>query len=139
MIQGMNGKTRTWPSVILSAYAFLAGCLSPTPWWEKELKAWEGAQAAEVEAAWGPPARTIVGASGRPVMVYESHTTIDQRKDTLRDPNRMVSDEAPGPAARVEEFDCEMFFELQDDRVVEVRSEGAQCQVIPRPGHSPRS
>jgi len=139
MIQCMNNPGNFCLPVLFSLYAGLAGCLSPIPWWEKELNAWVGADATELEAAWGPPVRTIVGSSGRPVLVYESHTTIDAREETLRDPSRMVSEQVPGPANPVEDFDCQMYFELENDRVVEVRYDGAGCQVISRPGHSPRS
>lgn len=135
----MNRKRILRLFVTAAIYGALAGCLSPTPWWEKELNAWVGADAQEVERLWGPPARTIVGKSGRPVMVYESHTTIDRRKDTLRDPSRMVSADAPDPGAAIEDFDCQMYFELENDQVVAVSHEGAGCQVIPRPGKSPRS
>ena len=127
------------PLAILVVYAVLAGCLSPTPWWEKELDAWVGADAQELETVWGPPVRTIIGKSGRPVMVYESHTVVDQRQDRLRDPSRMVAADAPASGRAVEDLDCQMEFELENDRIVETRYEGAGCQVIPRPGRSPRS
>jgi hypothetical protein len=95
--------------VALLAYLVIAGCLSPRPWWERELNAWVGADAQELESVWGPPTRTIIGDSGRPVLVYESHSQIDPRQDTLR------------------------------DQVVDTRYDGAGCKVIPRPGVSPRS
>ena len=124
---------------LLGTYAILAGCLSPIPWWEKELNAWVGADGKELESTWGPPARTVVSKSGRPVLVYESHTTIDRRQETMRDPSQMVSGEPPPPANPIEDFDCQMYFEMENDKVVGVSYEGAGCQVIPRPGHSPRS
>ena len=139
MITDMAPKLNLPLCIVFAAYLVLAGCLSPVPWWEKELNAWVGADAQEVERVWGPPARTIVGKSGRPVMVYESHTTINRREETLRDPSRMVSADAPDPGSPIEDFDCQMYFELEDDQVVAVSYEGAGCQVIPRPGLSPRS
>jgi hypothetical protein len=126
-------------STVLLAYLVIAGCLSPRPWWEKELNAWVGAEAQELESTWGPPTRTIIGDSGRPVLVYESHTQIDPRQDTLRDPSRMVATDAPAPTRSVEDLDCMMYFELENDRVVDARYDGAGCKVIPRPGVSPRS
>ena len=125
--------------VVLMAYQAIAGCLSPRPWWERELNAWVGADAQQLESVWGPPTRTIIGDSGRPVLVYESHSQIDPRQDTLRDPSRMVATDAPAPTRSVEDLDCMMYFELDDDRVVETRYDGAGCKVIPRPGVSPRS
>ena len=81
-------------TLTLSA-ALLTGCLSPTPWWSKEMKAWKGASVEELEAAWGSPRRTIPGDSDRIVYVYESHTMVDRREDVLRDPNRVISDDPP--------------------------------------------
>ena len=121
-------------SYILLAYLVIAGCLAPRPWWERELEAWVGADAKELERVWGPPSRTIIGKSGRPVFVYESHATIDPRQDTLRDPGRMVATDAPAPTRGVEELDCLMYFELENDRVVETRYDGAGCKVLSRPG-----
>jgi hypothetical protein len=132
MITDMAPKLNLPLCIVFAAYLVLAGCLSPIPWWEKELNAWVGADAQEVERVWGPPARTIVGKSGRPV-------TINRREETLRDPSRMVSADAPDPGSPIEDFDCQMYFELEDDQVVAVSYEGAGCQVIPRPGLSPRS
>jgi hypothetical protein len=125
--------------IVIVVYALIAGCLTPRPWWERELEAWVGADVKELQAAWGPPRRNVIGESGRPVMVYESHTVIDRGQDTLRDPSRIVSDTPPSRAGAIEDFDCTMEFEIENDRVVETRYDGAGCQVIPRPGHSPGS
>ncbi len=122
---------------VISAYLVITGCLSPTPWWEKDLRTWIGADAQELETVWGPPARAIVGKSGHPVMVYESHTTINLQEEALRDPSKMVSDRMPDPGTRIEDLDCEMYFELENDKVVDVWFDGAGCQVIPRPTRSP--
>ena len=124
---------------VIVGYALIAGCLSPRPWWEPELEAWVGASVEELQSAWGPPIRNEIGESGLPVMVYESHTVIDRGKDTLRDPSRIVSDTPPSRAGAIEDFDCTMYFEIENDRVIETRYDGAGCQVIPRPGHSPGS
>jgi hypothetical protein len=88
---------------------------------------------------WGPPKRSIVGKSGHQVMVYESHTTIDLREEALRDPSKMVSDQVPDPARSIEDFDCQMYFEVGNDKIVNAWYEGAGCQVIPRPSKSPGS
>ena len=50
-----------------------------------------------------------------------------------------VSDTPPSRAGAIEDFDCTMYFEIENDRVIESRYDGAGCQVIPRPGHSPGS
>lgn len=127
------------PLIVIIGYALIAGCLSPRPWWEPELEAWVGADVQELQASWGPPRRNVIGESGRPVMVYESHTVIDRGQETLRDPSRIVSDSPPARAGSIEDFDCTMYFEIENDVVVETRYDGAGCQVIPRPGHSPGS
>jgi hypothetical protein len=118
-------------TLTLSA-ALLTGCLSPTPWWAKEMKAWKGASVEELEAAWGSPRRTIPGDSGRIVYVYESHTMVDRREDVLRDPNRVISDDPPERLERFQEFDCLMKFEIADDVVVDTSYEGAGCEVVSR-------
>lgn len=121
------------------AVAVLGGCLAPTPWWAREMKAWEGASAEELEAVWGAPGRTIPGADGRIVYVYESHTTVDRREDVLRDPNRVISADPPERLERFQEFDCLMFFEIADGTVVDTSFEGAGCEVISRdPRHRQR-
>lgn len=124
---------------LTAIYALIAGCLSPRPWWERELEAWVGASIAELEESWGPPRRTIIGESGRPVMVYESTVIRDPRDDRLRDPSQMVSDMPPSSAPQVDELDCSMFFEVEGETVVATRYDGSGCQVIPRPGLSPGS
>lgn len=127
------------PLFIVPCCLLLGACLSARPWYEKELKAWEGAPVSELESLWGPPRRTIIGKSGRPVMVYESTVIRDQQQDIKRDPNQLLSDMPPSARPDVDELDCAMYFEVEDDVVVDVRHEGAGCQVVPRPGVSPRS
>jgi hypothetical protein len=117
---------------LIVAFALLGGCLSPTPWWAKEMKAWEGASADELEAAWGEPRRTIPGKNGSVVYVYESHTTIDRRQDVLGDPGRVISDDPPQRAERFQEFDCLMYFEIDDGTVVDTSYDGAGCEVVSR-------
>jgi hypothetical protein len=114
------------------AAALMVGCLSPTPWWADEMKAWRGASVEELEAAWGAPRRTIPGSSGRIVYVYESHTMVDRREDVLRDPNRVISDDPPERLDRYQEYDCLMYFEIADGQVVDTSSEGAGCEVVSR-------
>ena len=134
----MNDSVRRPLSLVLPVYILIAGCLAPTPWWEKDLRTWIGADAQEVETVWGPPVRSVVSKSGHPVMVYESHTTINLREESMRDPSSMVSDKPPSPTVRVEDYDCQMFFEVENDKVVNAWYEGAGCQVIPRPTKSSR-
>jgi len=139
MIAVMIRSAKFPPALAGLAYIVIAGCLAPTPWWEKDLRTWVGADDQELESVWGPPVRTIVGKSGNPVMVYESHTTINLREETLRDPSKMVSEQPPAPGPQVEDYDCQMFFEVQDEKIVNAWYEGAGCQVIPRPTRSPGS
>ena len=127
------------PLFLLPCCLLLGACLSARPWYEKELKAWEGAPVSELESNWGPPRRTIIGKSGRPVMVYESTTIRDQQQDIKRDPNQLLSDMPPSARPDVDELDCSMYFEVDNDVIVSVRHEGAGCQVVPRPGVSPGS
>ena len=84
--------------IVILVYALISGCLSPRPW------------------CWGPPVRNVIGDSGRPVMIYESHTVIDRGKETLRDPSQIVSDTPPARGGAVEDFDCTMYFEIDNDR-----------------------
>lgn len=139
MIAGMTSSAKFAPAFVVSTYLVIAGCLAPIPWWEKDLKTWIGADSQELESVWGPPVRSIVGKSGNPVMVYESHTTINLKEETLRDPSKMVSEQPPSPGPQVEDYDCQMFFEVKDEKIVNAWYEGAGCQVIPRPGKSPGS
>ena len=117
---------------IIAVYALSSGCLTPRPWWDKEMKKWDGAPVEELENAWGPPRRTIIGDDNNPVFVYESHTVIDTQDETLRDPSQRVSDQIPGPAPRIEEMDCIMYFEIVNDVVAKTWYEGAGCQVVIR-------
>lgn len=116
----------------LLAATLLSACLSPTPWWEGALEEWEGAGVDELESAWGPPGRTILGTSGHPVYVYESHTTRDYREEILRDPSSILSGDSPPPTRQLEDLDCLMFFEIADGKVADTRYEGAGCEVLPR-------
>ena len=125
--------TRIMPTgTLLLATLTLAGCLAPKPWWEPEMKAWVGAGTEELEDAWGPPRRTILSDAGRPIYVYESHSTMDRREDVLRDPNRVISDDPPQRLDRFEEFECLMFFEIDDGIIVDATYEGAGCEVVSR-------
>jgi len=110
----------------------LSGCLSPRPWWETELNAWIGASADELESVWGPPRRSILSEDGRPLLVYESHSTVDRREDVLRDPNQVISTDPPQRMDRFSEFDCMMFFEIENDTVIDATYDGAGCEVISR-------
>ena len=118
--------------ILITVYMLSSGCLTPRPWYEREIKKWEGAPVGELESAWGPPRRTIIGDDNHPVFVYESHTTIDAQDDTLRDPSQRVSDEVPGPAPRIRELDCMMYFEIVDDIVGRAWFDGAGCDVVIR-------
>jgi hypothetical protein len=117
---------------VLAGAALVTGCLAPRPWWDPEMQAWVGASTDELEAAWGPPRRTILSDAGRPIMVYESHTTVDRREDVLRDPNQVISADPPQRMDRFQDFDCVMYFEIEDDTVVDASWDGAGCEVVSR-------
>ena len=117
---------------VIAVYALSSACLTPRPWWDREIKKWVGAPVEELENAWGPPLRTIIGDDNNPVYVYESHTVIDAQDETLRDPSQRVSDQIPGAAPRIEEMDCIMYFEIVDDVVAKTWFDGAGCQVVIR-------
>ena len=83
----------------LPATAILAmsvtACFAPRPWWERELKAWEGASVEEIMDAWGPPVRTITDKDGRPTLVYESFSVIDESDEQLLNPNIVLQEDRP--------------------------------------------
>ena len=83
----------------------LTACLAPRPWWEKELNAWKGATTAEVMDAWGPPVRTITDKEGRPTLVYESFSVIDESDEELLNPNIVLQENRP-VARSVEDREC---------------------------------
>jgi hypothetical protein len=126
-------------TTLIAGCLLLTACLSARPWYEKELKAWIGAPVSELENAWGPPTRTIIGKSGLPEMVYQSTTYRDDQEDVKRDPNLLLSDRPPSPRPQIDELECDMRFRIENDIVVGVSHDGAGCQVVPRPGKSPRS
>ncbi len=119
-------------AIVVTVYALSSACLSPRPWWDREMENWIGAPVEEFEAAWGPPLRTIIGDNDNPVYVYESHIVRDSMDDKLRDPSQRVSDQIPGAAPQVEEFDCTMYFEIANNVVADAWHDGAGCQVVIR-------
>ena len=57
---------------------------------------------------------------------------MDRREDVLRDPSQVVSADPPQRAERFQDFDCFMFFEIDEDTIVEATWEGAGCEVVSR-------
>ena len=110
----------------------LTACLAPRPWWEKELNAWKGATTAEVMDAWGPPVRTITDKEGRPTLVYESFSVIDESDEELLNPNIVLQENRP-VARSVEERECTMLLITEGDVVVDTDARGAGCAVPRRP------
>ena len=106
----------------------LTACLAPRPWWEKELNAWKGATTAEVMDAWGPPVRTITDKEGRPTLVYESFSVIDESDEELLNPNIVLQENRP-VARSVEERECTMLLITEGDVVVDTDARGAGCAV----------
>ena len=106
----------------------LTACLAPRPWWEKELAAWKGATTVEVMDAWGPPVRTITDKEGRPTLVYESYSVIDESDEELLNPNIILQEDRP-LARNVEERECTMLLITEADVVVDTVARGAGCAV----------
>lgn len=127
---------RLAPAVIL---ALLAACTTPS-WWVRDLSAWEGAPVEELLDAWGTPLRTLPAEQGRVVLVYERTRELDHRIERLADPGARL-DPARRPAGFVPagRSDCLLFFEVEGDRVVATRHEGAACDVVPREPERRRS
>lgn len=118
---------------VLCLVGLTAACLGPRPWWEKELRAWEGASVSELMTAWGAPDRTVTDEAGRPTLVYQSTAVRDRREEILRDPGQALGKQLPDQGVDpIEDLDCSMYFETEDEFVVETRYEGAGCQVVPR-------
>jgi hypothetical protein len=119
----------------LPATAILAlsvtACFAPRPWWEKELDAWKGASVEEIMDAWGPPVRTITDKEGRPTLVYESYSVIDESDEELLNPNIVLQEDRP-LQHNIEERECTMLLMTQGDVVVETETRGAGCAVPPR-------
>ncbi|MEJ2515352.1 MAG: hypothetical protein P8080_12315 [Gammaproteobacteria bacterium] len=119
------------PVVILAVLA--TACLGPRPWWEKELAAWEGASVSELMDAWGPPNRTVTGDDGQPVLVYDSTVAMDRRQDIMVDPDKALGRDAPDQGRDfIQDLDCSMYFEIENEVVAATRYEGAGCQVVSR-------
>jgi hypothetical protein len=119
--------------MIVVAACCCAACLGPRPWWEQELAAWEGASAAELMEAWGPPDRTESAPDGEPTLVYESVVRRDFDEDALRDPSSRVTRESTeSDYEPVDTLECSMYFEVHDRVVVKTWYDGAGCQVVPR-------
>ena len=66
-------------------------------------------------------------------MVYESTTIRDPRDDSLRDPSQMVSDMPPSSQPQVDELDCDMFFEVENDVVISARGVALKKKMSPSP------
>ncbi len=119
------------PVIILAV--LVTACLGPRPWWEKELQAWEGASVSELMDAWGPPDRTVTDDAGRPTLVYDSTVAMDRRQDIMLDPDKALGRDTPEQGRDfVQDFDCSMYFEIENETVAATRYEGAGCQVVSR-------
>lgn len=112
---------------------FIIACIGPRPWWEGELKAWEGATVEDLMDAWGPPDRSESAPGGELTLVYETSTRRDLSQEALLDPNLQVVRESTEAAYEgVDVLDCSMYFQVADDLVERTRYEGAGCQVVSR-------
>jgi len=125
------------PVIVLATLA--TACLGPRPWWDKDLKAWEGATVSEVMDAWGSPDSTITDDKGRPTFVYRSTTIVDRRQEALLDPNQALGKGIPDQGLEpVQDLECSMYLEFENDIVVDTNYEGAGCVVVPRKAATPR-
>lgn len=106
----------------------ISACLAPRPWWDRELKSWEGATVEEVMDAWGPPVRTITDKEGRPTLVYESYSVIDTTDEELLNPNIILQEDRP-IRGNVDERECTMMLVTENEVIVDASSEGAGCAV----------
>lgn len=123
---------RAAPLVIVLA-TLATACLGPRPWWEKELNAWEGATLSEVMEAWGTPDSTVTDDKGRPTFVYRSMTVVDRRQEVMLDPNQALGKGIPDQGIEpVQDLECSMYLEFENDVVVGTSYEGAGCKVVPR-------
>ncbi len=128
----MSPKTAAGaPAAIVLALSVTA-CFAPRPWWERELDSWKGATVEEVLDAWGPPVRTITDKKGRPALVYESYSVIDQAEEEMLNPNIVLQEDRP-PARTVDERECTMVLTTENEIVVETQARGAGCAVPRRP------
>ena len=119
------------PVFVLATLA--TACLGPRPWWEKDLDAWEGATVSEVMDAWGAPDGTVTDDKGRPTFVYRSTTLVDRRQEAMLDPNQALGKGIPDQGREpVQDLECSMYLEFENDVVVSTSYEGAGCQVVPR-------
>lgn len=110
-----------------------AGCAAGGPWWLQDLREWQGAPAAEVLEAWGPPLRTLTPAADETVLVYDRVRELDLRIERLRDPGAPLDPDRPrADYAPPQRSDCTVYFELRSDVVTAVRHEGAACDIVPR-------
>lgn len=124
-------RHRTAPLPLLALLG--AGCATVGPWWLQDLQEWQGAPAAEVLEAWGPPLRTLTPADGETLLVYDRVRELDLRIERLREPATPLEPDHPRadhvPAQR---SDCTVYFELHGDTVTAVRHEGSACDIVPR-------
>jgi len=118
----------------LAAVALVGGCALSPPWWQAELREWQGAPVSELLDAWGPPVRMQSGGDQHAVLVYERTRELDYRIEALADPGAPL-DASRGPQARQlpgGPGECTLFFEIEDGTVTEARHEGGGCDIVPR-------
>jgi hypothetical protein len=115
-------------SVVVTSALLTSACFAPRPWWERELKAWEGATLEQILDGWGPPVRTITDKDGRPTLVYESYSVIDTNDEQLLDPNIVLREDRPVQRT-VDERECTMLLVMENDVVVDTEARGAGCAV----------
>ncbi|HKK03422.1 MAG TPA: hypothetical protein VKA17_05785 [Gammaproteobacteria bacterium] len=114
--------------------ALAAACALSPPWWQAELREWEGVPVSELLDAWGPPLRMHSRGDQPAVLVYERTRELDYRIEALADPGAPL-DASRGPQARQlpgGPGECTLFFRIEDGIVAEARHEGGGCDIVPR-------
>lgn len=121
------------PLCVVAAVALSTACVAPRPWWQEDLREWQGAPVSELLEAWGPPMRTLTGDDEATMLVYERARRLDPRLEDLRDPSARLDPDRNEPAYRpVEQSECTLYFEIADEHVASARHEGAACDIVPR-------
>ena len=114
--------------------ALAAACALSPPWWQAELREWEGVPVSELLDAWGPPLRMHSRGDQPAVLLYERTRELDYRIEALADPGAPL-DASRGPQARQlpgGPGECTLFFRIEDGIVAEARHEGGGCDIVPR-------
>lgn len=128
----MKAPARHLP--VVAVLGIVTAC-AISPWWDAELRKWVGASEEELRHVWGGPVRTELGDQGQTIYVYTSSVTIDRKDEELEEVLRSdrTYENPPDLSQYPITAECEMFFEIEDGRVVGTSSEGGGCDPKIRP------